>query len=176
MKHSYNDERHRNTNYFFFSFLLVILLIYISNVIPLSSFHSTAPYSLLFPLPQGGCFHTHPYIHPFLPEWPSIPLSWVIKPPVTKGFTFQKCQIRQSSTVYLAQVFGIPCVFFGWWFSPWELWWGPLLWYCCSSYGVAKPFSSYSPFHNFPIGVAVLSLMFGYVHSHLYWSGYGRAS
>jgi len=32
-----------------------------------------------------------------------------------------------------------PCVLFGWWFSPWELWKGLVGWYCCSSYGVANP-------------------------------------
>jgi hypothetical protein len=31
-----------------------------------------------------------------------------------------------------------PCVFFGWWSSPWELWWGLAYWHCCSLHGAAK--------------------------------------
>jgi hypothetical protein len=42
-------------------------------------------------------------------------------------------------------------------------------WYCCSSYGVSNPFSSFSPSPNSPIRVIVLSLMFGCKHLHLYW-------
>jgi hypothetical protein len=49
-----------------------------------------------------------------------------------------------------------PCVLFGWWFSPWELWGGgSLLGWCCSSYGVAIPFSFFSPSPNSSIGVPV---------------------
>jgi len=42
-----------------------------------------------------------------------------------------------------------PCVFFGWWFGPWELWGNLVGWYC-SSYGVANPFSFFSPFSDSP--------------------------
>ena len=45
-----------------------------------------------------------------------------------------------------------------------------------SSYGNANPLSSFRPCHNFPIGVPMLSPMFGCVHLNLYWSGSGRAS
>jgi hypothetical protein len=45
-----------------------------------------------------------------------------------------------------------PCVLFGCWFSLWELWGGLVGWYCCSSHGVANPFSSFGPFSNFSIG------------------------
>ena len=34
---------------------------------------------------------------------------------------------------------------FGWWLSLWVLWDVWVRWYCCSSYGVAIPFSSCSP-------------------------------
>ena len=39
-----------------------------------------------------------------------------------------------------------PCVLSGWWFSPWELWGeGGLVSRCSSSYGIANPFSSFTP-------------------------------
>ena len=39
-----------------------------------------------------------------------------------------------------------PSVYFGWWFSPWDLGGGVLVvTYCCSSYGAANPFTSSSP-------------------------------
>ena len=40
--------------------------------------------------------------------------------------------------------------------------------YCCSSYGVAKPFSSFSPFSNSSIGDSVLSPKVGCEHPPLY--------
>jgi hypothetical protein len=48
--------------------------------------------------------------------------------------------------------------------------------YCCSSYGVANPFNSFSPFSNSSIGDPVLSPVVGYEHPPLYLSGSGRAS
>jgi hypothetical protein len=69
-----------------------------------------------------------------------------------------------------------PCVLFGWWFIPCELWRGLVGWHCCSSYGVANPFSSSSPSPNSSIGVPMLSPMVGCEHPHLYWSDSGRAS
>jgi hypothetical protein len=48
--------------------------------------------------------------------------------------------------------------------------------YCCSSYGVANPFSSFSPFSDSSIDVPVLSPMVGREYSRLYWSGSGRVS
>ena len=41
-----------------------------------------------------------------------------------------------------------PCMFLGWWLSPWEL---PGIWdnlYCCSSYGASMPFSFFSTIPN----------------------------
>lgn len=43
-------------------------------------------------------------------------------------------------------------------------------------YGIANPFSSFSPCPNFSTGVPALSLMFGCVHPHLYWSDSSSAS
>ena len=54
--------------------------------------------------------------------------------------------------------------------------WCLVSWYCCSSYGVANPFSSFSPSPNSSIGSSMLSLMIGCKHLYLYWSGSGRAS
>jgi hypothetical protein len=48
--------------------------------------------------------------------------------------------------------------------------------YCCSSYGVANPFSSFSTSPNSSIGISVFSPMVGCKHPHLYWLGSGRAS
>ena len=45
--------------------------------------------------------------------------------------------------------------------------------YCCSSYGIANPFSSFSPFPNSSTGVPVLSLIVGCEHPPLYLSGSG---
>jgi hypothetical protein len=45
-----------------------------------------------------------------------------------------------------------PCVLLGWWFSLWEFWLGLVGWYCCYSYGVETPSSSFNPFFNFSIG------------------------
>jgi hypothetical protein len=45
-----------------------------------------------------------------------------------------------------------------------------------SIFRVANPFSSFSPCSNSSTGLSSLSLMFGFVHLHLYWSSSGRAS
>jgi hypothetical protein len=70
-----------STPIFLFLFLLVILFIYISNVIPLPSFPSTSPLSC----PPSPCLYggAPPPAHTPLPQWPSVPLSCVIKPPQT---------------------------------------------------------------------------------------------
>ena len=70
-----------------------------------------------------------------------------------------------------------PCVFVGCWFR--ELWgwgWVLLVDICCSSYGVAIPFSSFRPSPNSFFAVPVLSPMVGCKYPHLYWSGSSRAS
>jgi hypothetical protein len=67
-----------------------------------------------------------------------------------------------------------PCVFFGWWFSPWELWVVLVSSYWCSSYGVANPSSSLGTFSSSFIVDPVLCPMDGCEHPLLYLSG--RAS
>jgi hypothetical protein len=57
--------------------------------------------------------------------------------------------------------------------SSWE---SLVSWYCCSSYGIASPFSSFNPFSNSSIVDSVLSPMFGYEHPPLHLSDSGRAS
>jgi hypothetical protein len=54
-----------------------------------------------------------------------------------------------------------PCIFLGWWLSPWELLGCLVGWYCCSSYGVANPLKSINPFCNSSIEDPMLSPMFG---------------
>ena len=71
-----------------------------------------------------------------------------------------------------------PCVFFGWWFSPRELWGERVLVssYCCSSYGPAKPFNSFGNFSSSFIGDPVFCPMDVCEHPPLYWLGSRRAS
>ena len=93
-------------------FLLVILLIYISNVISLPSFLSTRPLTY-HPFP---CFYEGtlpppsstppPLTHPLPPHNPSIPLLWCIKPPQDHGLPSHWCQIRQFSATYATGVRG----------------------------------------------------------------------
>ena len=54
-----------------------------------------------------------------------------------------------------------PCMLFGLWLSLWKLWGVPVSRHCCSSYGVAIPFSSFSPSPNSSIGIPDLSPMVG---------------
>jgi hypothetical protein len=66
--------------YFYVNFLLVISFIYISNV-PLLSLLSAEPPSHTRCLYEGAS----PPTHPLLPQYSSIPLCWVIKPPQDQG-------------------------------------------------------------------------------------------
>jgi hypothetical protein len=159
-------------NTYFFTFI-VILFIYISNVIPLPSFPST---NSLSPPPSACLYEGAPLpTHPLGLQPPSVSLSWVIKPPLDQGAPLPVMLDKAFLCYIFIWSHGYPlCTL---WFSTCELWGeGQVGGYCCSSYEIAKPFSSYSPCPNFPIGVSMLSLMFGCVHPHLYWSGFGRAS
>jgi hypothetical protein len=70
-----------------------------------------------------------------------------------------------------------PYVLFCWWFSPWELRGYWLVHICCSSYGIANPFSSFSPFSSSSVVDTVLiSPMLDCKHPPLYLSGTGTAS
>ena len=100
----------------FFIVLLDIFFIYISNVIPFPGFPSKNPLPhTLSPLP-------------LLTNVPT-PASWPWHSPILGHRTFTG--LRASSPIddrlghpllhmkLEPQV--LPCVFFGWWFSPWEL-------------------------------------------------------
>jgi len=142
------------------SFLLDILCIYISDVTPfLVSLSSILP---------------PPASMRMLPSHPPTPTS-LASPTLGKwAFTgpraFPPIDARQCHPLIHMQLepWVPPCVLFGWWFSTQELWRGLVGRYCCSSSGVAKPFSSFSPFFNSSIGVPVLNLMVSCKHPHLY--------
>jgi hypothetical protein len=132
--------------------------------------------SIQFPLPLllWGGFPTHP----LPPHHPSIHLHWSIEPPQNQG---PPLPLMPDKAI----------VFYIWGWShgtghvhslvgglvPGSS--GVLVgWCCCSSYGVAKPFSSLSPSANFSNGVPMLRWMVDCKHPHLYlyWPGSGRAS
>jgi hypothetical protein len=118
---------------------------------------------MLFPFPVSPPQAPYPLLSPlasmrFLPHLPTHSCLSALAFPYpgpprlhrTKGLPSQWCQIRQSSATYPSGAMV-------------TLWlvvlslgaWGGVLvgWYCCSSYEVANPFTSYSPYSNFPIGV-----------------------
>jgi len=69
----------------------------------------------------------------------------------TKGHTAQWCQIRQFYATHPAGAMGTLVYSLNGGFVPGRL--GVLVgWYCCSSYGVVNPFSSYSPYPNCLLG------------------------
>jgi hypothetical protein len=65
-----------------------------------------------------------------------------------------------------------PCVFFGWWFSPWELWEYWLVHNVVPPMGLQTPSTPWVSF----IGDPVLSPMVGFEDPPLYLSGTGGAS
>jgi hypothetical protein len=69
-----------------------------------------------------------------------------------------------------------PCVLFGWWFSPWELWGVLVGSYCSSSYRAANPFSFLGTFSSSSIGYSLFSPMVGCELPPQYLSGTGRPS
>jgi hypothetical protein len=97
-------------------------------------------------LPTHSCLSTLAFPYP--------PVG-VISLHRTKGLAFQWCIIRHFSPTYPAGAMGRPppCVLFGWWSTPHELWGIWLVDIVISSYGVANPFSSFSPCPNFSTGV-----------------------
>jgi hypothetical protein len=99
---------------FYFLSWSVIFFIYISDVIPFPVSPPKTPYSL--PLP----FFTNP----------PTPASWHSHFPTVGYRTFTGP--RSSSPIddqlghpllhMQLEPWVLPCLFFGWWFSPWELW------------------------------------------------------
>jgi hypothetical protein len=106
------------------------------------------PYS--FPLLLWWCFPPTHSPTPTTPSWHSPTLGH-------QAFT----EPRASPPIYVQQSYPLlhmrmeswvpPCVLFGWWFSPWELWGVSLLILLFFPW-VANPFSSVSPFSNSSIG------------------------
>jgi hypothetical protein len=105
-------------------YLFIIFIVYIVYLhfkcYPPSQFplwnhsHSTPLWS-----PQG-CSPTHTPTHELIPQHPIIPLCCNIKPTQNPRLW---CQTRPSSATYAAGVMSpsVYILFFGWWFSPWEL-------------------------------------------------------
>jgi len=119
-------------------FLLHLLFIYISNgSLFLGSLPET-PYPII-PPPASMRVLPHPL--------PPTPTPWHSSTLGRRGFP----ELRASSPIDVQQghpllhmrlePWVLPCVLFGWWFSPWELWGVGYLvgWYCCSSYGLQTP-------------------------------------
>jgi len=149
-----------------------LYFIYISNVIPLPSFPSTNSYP-----------HLHPCLYEGAPHLPSYScLSGLVSPysgssslHTTKGLPFQWWKIRPYSATYPAGVMSTFCVLFGWWFSPWEYWGFCLIAIVVLPMRLQNPSApTVFALTNFPIGLPMLSPMFGCVHLHLYWLGSGR--
>jgi hypothetical protein len=82
-------------------------------------FPTTSP---LFPFPLllWGCSPTHSFLtalaFPYTGAWSLYR---------TKGLSSHWCQTRPSSLLHIQlESWVCPCVLFGWWFNPWELWGG----------------------------------------------------
>jgi hypothetical protein len=156
-------------NYFFWLFCLL-------------TFKMLIPF-LVSSLKTLHCTPWAPYLHnaisptyQFKPHHPRNPLCWGIKPSQDQG-----------PLLLLMPDKAIVCYICGWCHGSLHVYSsvGGLVpgssgrsgsWYCCSSYGVANSFSSFSPFHNSSIGVPMLSPIVGCEHPHLYLSGTGRVS
>ena len=120
-----------------------------------------------------------PPIHPLLPHYPSIHLLWGLEPSQDQGPPLPLmpdeailrflCSWSHGSLHLYSLVGGLAPGNFGGQ--------GCLVgWYCCSSYGFANPFSSFSPFSNSSVQDPVLSSLVGCDHPPPYLSGSGRAS
>ena len=121
------------------------------------------------------------YLTQFLPPYHWIPLHWGIQRNFTGPRVSPPIDAWQGHLIPHMQLelWVPPFVLSGWWLSLWELGGGGgglVSSYCCSSYWVANPFSSFSPFSNSYIGNPILSPMVGCKHPHLFYSGSGRAS
>jgi hypothetical protein len=93
----------------------------------------------------------------------------------TKGLSSRWCLTRPSSATYEAGPLHVYYLVGG--LVPGSFGGGVLVvWYCCSSYGTANPFVSFSPSPNSYFWVPTLSPVVGYMHPHLYWSSSGTAS
>ena len=146
------------------NFMLLLIYLFAFQMLfsfPVSPPQTPDPIHLQLCLYEGA----PPPTHPLLLHCPSISLCWGIKPPQDQRLPLT----LMPDKVYLLDMQLEPwvpsCVFFGWWFSPWELWVIKLV---DCSYGVVITFSSFSPFLATSIGVPMNSLMVGCKHLHLY--------
>jgi hypothetical protein len=153
-------------------FFLDIFFIYISNIIP---FLVTLRTHLFHPhcpcLYEGVPSPILPLLHPI----PGIPLHWCMGPSQAqvpplllmpaKAILCYTCSLSHGSLHVYPLVGGLVPGSFG----------GLVDWYWCSCYGVANPFSSFSPFSNSSIVEPLLSPMVGCEHPPLYLSASGKA-
>ena len=117
------------------------------------------PYPIL-PLPASIRVFPQPLTHSYLAAL-AFPYTRALSLHRTKGFSSHRCKTRPSSTTYAAGAVG-PSMYNLWLvvYSLRAL--GCLIgWYCCSTYGVANPFNSFSHCPNLSTGVTMLSSMFG---------------
>ena len=152
--------------------LLDIFFIYISNIIPFPS--RPTPHSIPPPPAASVRIFPHPPTPASLPWHSAILGHWAFTGPRASP-PIDVCQGHPLQHMPLGP-WVPPGVLFGRWFSSWKLWGGLVGWYFCSSYGVAKSFSSICPFFNSSIGEPLLSPMVGCKHPPLYLSISGRAS
>ena len=103
---------------FFFIFLLDILFVFISNVIPFPSFSSSKPLSHLPPTsfmtvlpypPIHSCLTTLSFHYTGAFTGPRVSL------PIHARLSHHLLNMQLEPWVP-------PCVLFGWWFNPWGLW------------------------------------------------------
>ena len=101
---------------FFIFFIFIFSFIYISNVFPLHSFHST----ILLSPPHWPLPHTHL----LLPQRSIIPLSWAIQLPQDQGAPLPGKSGKAIHPLLHVQLetWDLPHVLFGWWFCLWEIW------------------------------------------------------
>jgi hypothetical protein len=96
-------------------FFLDIFFIYISNVSPSRSLLQNPP----IPSPclyEGASPPTHS--HPPVLAFPYTGALNTLRP---EGLSSHWCPTRPSSATYVASTWVSPCLFFGWWSSPWGL-------------------------------------------------------
>jgi hypothetical protein len=110
----------------------------------LSCFPSTNLYPIPPLLPPLSLYESAPPpTHSLLPHYSSIPLSWAFKHPQDQGLPLQLMSDRPSSATYATGSMG-PSMCTLWLVVSFLGDLGhPVSWYCCFSYRVANPFSSF---------------------------------